>query len=77
MTICSLTLIPDSIEIKIVVFSLDANSIFGPNGCFGLFFQQFWEMVGMDMVEAIRAFFHFGLHCSRFKLNLYDFAPVG
>ena len=32
----------------------------GPDGIPGFFFQQFWDIVKMDVCDAIQAFFHSG-----------------
>lgn len=51
-----LMVIPNSIKIKNVVISLIANSALGPN----LYFRHCWDVGGMDVIDASRAFFIFG-----------------
>lgn len=47
-------------EIKITVFSMDANSAPGPDGFPGLFFTHCWPIVKKEVVDAVLDFFHGG-----------------
>lgn len=44
-------------EIKKVVFELNPNSACGPNGLTGCFYQNYWDIVGADIVKVVIAFF--------------------
>ncbi|GAA0156707.1 hypothetical protein LIER_14134 [Lithospermum erythrorhizon] len=52
-----LTNIPTLEEIKDAVFSLDKACAAGADGFNGVFFQTFWEVIGVDMHQAIAHFF--------------------
>lgn len=49
--------IPDAEEMKNVVFSMAADSAPGPDGITAVFFIACWEIVHMDVVLAVQAFF--------------------
>ena len=49
--------IPSSIEIKKAIFSLDPNSALGLDGFPSSFYQDFWDLVFVDMVNFIQVFF--------------------
>ncbi|XP_057808444.1 uncharacterized protein LOC131022920 [Salvia miltiorrhiza] len=55
-----LTALPSADDIRSVVFSMDRNSAPGSDGFNGAFFQHSWEVVGDDMVAAVRRFFSHG-----------------
>ncbi|XP_062014240.1 uncharacterized protein LOC133730715 [Rosa rugosa] len=44
-------------DVKNVVFSMNADSAPGPDGYSGHFFQACWDVVGLDVVRAVRSFF--------------------
>lgn len=44
-------------EIKATVFQLGATKVPDPNGSFGLFYQQNWNMVGLSLCQAVRSFY--------------------
>lgn len=48
-------------EIREAVFSIKASSAPGPDGMTALFFQQFWSIVGKQMIQEIQGFFEFGV----------------
>lgn len=49
--------LPDQEEVKQAFFALNGESIAGPDGFIGLFFQMCWEVVVEDITRLVRAFF--------------------
>ncbi|KAF7135399.1 hypothetical protein RHSIM_Rhsim08G0131400 [Rhododendron simsii] len=47
-------------EIKEATFQLGALKTPGPDGFPGLFFQKFWDIVGLDVCSAVKSFFREG-----------------
>ncbi|KAF7147810.1 hypothetical protein RHSIM_Rhsim03G0079300 [Rhododendron simsii] len=45
-------------EVKTAVFGMDPGSAPGPDGMGASFFQNFWPMVGPNIVEAVRTYCH-------------------
>lgn len=52
-----LKMTPTEAEIKSAVFELNRDSVSGPDGFTGHFFQTFWDIVGGDMINVVNAFF--------------------
>ncbi|KAL0402601.1 UNVERIFIED_CONTAM: hypothetical protein Slati_4290000 [Sesamum latifolium] len=52
--ICS---IPNMEEIKDIVFSIDKDSVAGPDGFSSAFYQACWDFIAIDIQDAIRDFF--------------------
>ncbi|XP_042056291.1 uncharacterized protein LOC121800866 [Salvia splendens] len=48
---------PSEEEIKQLVFSINAESVVGPDGYSALFFHACWEIIKVDVVDAVRDFF--------------------
>ncbi|XP_060211965.1 uncharacterized protein LOC132639541 [Lycium barbarum] len=48
---------PSKDEVKRAVFALGGDSASGPGGFTGLFYQQYWEIVGNDVHAVVLAFF--------------------
>ncbi|KAL0453011.1 UNVERIFIED_CONTAM: hypothetical protein Slati_1279200 [Sesamum latifolium] len=44
-------------EIKDIVFSIDKDSVAGPNVFSSAFYQACWDFIAIDIQEAIRDFF--------------------
>lgn len=51
-----LTKIPTTEEVKHAVFGLNGDSAGGPDGFNGNFFHACWDIVGVDVVEMMKAF---------------------
>jgi hypothetical protein len=49
--------LPLSSEIKDAVFSLNGDGAPGPDGFGGHFYQTFWDIVGVDVVNSVQEFF--------------------
>lgn len=49
--------IPDEVEIKKVVFELNVDSACGHDGFTICFYQTCWDIVGLDIVQIVHAFF--------------------
>lgn len=54
----SLQAFPDLDELKQVVFSMSTHSAAGPDGINGKFFQTCWEIIKIDLLAVIYAFFY-------------------
>ncbi|XP_059310982.1 uncharacterized protein LOC132062424 [Lycium ferocissimum] len=50
-------MLPTEKEVKKAVFALNGESACGPDGFTGLFFQSCWEIVKLDVVDMVKAFF--------------------
>lgn len=52
-----LTLLPSNLEIKNAVFSMNKDGAPGPDGFGAFFFQTFWDIIHVDVCEAVLEFF--------------------
>ncbi|XP_059288171.1 uncharacterized protein LOC132041478 [Lycium ferocissimum] len=50
-------MLPTEEEVKEAVFASSGESDCGPDGFTGLFFQSCWEIVKLDVVDMVKAFF--------------------
>ncbi|XP_057792980.1 uncharacterized protein LOC131009580 [Salvia miltiorrhiza] len=48
---------PDEGEIAAAIFDMDANSAPGPDGFSGLFFHRCWQIIKLDITQAVQRFF--------------------
>ncbi|KAL0402149.1 UNVERIFIED_CONTAM: hypothetical protein Slati_4244800 [Sesamum latifolium] len=53
----NLCLIPTEEDIKETVFSIDKESVAGPDGFSSAFYQACWEFIARDIYDAVRDFF--------------------
>jgi hypothetical protein len=56
-----LTMIPNSEEIKSVVFGLNSDGAPGPDGFGAFFFQRYWEIIKFDVENAVIQLTNLGL----------------
>ena len=47
-------------EIRVAVFQTHPSKLPGPDGMSPLFYQRFWHVVGLDVVEAVWSFLQSG-----------------
>ncbi|GAA0166986.1 hypothetical protein LIER_22020 [Lithospermum erythrorhizon] len=47
---------PDMEELRQIVFSLNKDSLGGPNGFNGHFFDNFWSLIAADLLAAVKHF---------------------
>ncbi|MCH80548.1 ribonuclease H protein [Trifolium medium] len=52
-----LTMLPSHEEIKAAVFSLNKDSAPGPDGFGAFFYQEYWDIVKKDVINAVLQFF--------------------
>jgi hypothetical protein len=52
---------PTPVEIKNAVFSLNKDSAPGPDGFGAIFYQTFWNIIHLDVINAVMQFFASGL----------------
>lgn len=52
--------IPTALEVRKCVFEMHPLKAPGPDGMSGIFYRQFWDVVGTDVVEFVQDFFRTG-----------------
>ena len=62
-------------EIEKTMFGLNKDKAPGPDGYGAFFFHKAWDIVGDDVVEAIRAFFHSGKLLRELNCTLITLVP--
>ncbi|XP_059302336.1 uncharacterized protein LOC132054310 [Lycium ferocissimum] len=53
----TMEMLPTEEEVKEAAFAVNGESACGPDGFTGLFFQSCWEIVKLDVVDMVKAFF--------------------
>uniref|UniRef100_A0A0D3AZ11 Reverse transcriptase domain-containing protein n=1 Tax=Brassica oleracea var. oleracea TaxID=109376 RepID=A0A0D3AZ11_BRAOL len=53
----TLIAIPSPFEIREALFSINPDKAPGPDGFSASFYQNFWDILGEDVVKDIQAFF--------------------
>jgi hypothetical protein len=72
----TLLTVPFSIEeIKMVVFSLKHNSAPGPDGIPAEFFQDFWDLIHIDLWNLLKDFYDGALDIKRLNFGLVTLLP--
>lgn len=55
-----LVAIPDIVEVKAAVFTINSDKAPGPDGFSAGFYQAFWDIIGEDIYREVRTFFETG-----------------
>ncbi|WCJ39165.1 DNAse I-like superfamily protein [Euphorbia peplus] len=66
---------PTDSEICVSVSSMNGSSAPGPDGFTGVFYQTFWDIVGPDVCNMVRWFFHHGVISTGLNSNLMVLLP--
>ncbi|KAL0740221.1 hypothetical protein Bca4012_081734 [Brassica carinata] len=56
----TLVALPNTLEIKEALFSINPDKAPGPDGFSASFYQTFWDIIGADVAADIQAFFVYG-----------------
>lgn len=70
-----LTVIPSEEEIKTSLFTMPKNKAPWPDGFAAEFFWESWEVVGKDLIDAIRDFFLSGRMMGHFNNTAISLIP--
>jgi ribonuclease HI len=70
-----LTALPSHQEIKAAVFALNKDSAPGPDGFSAYFYQYFWDIVHVDVSNAVLEFFTSGWILPGFNSNIIALLP--
>jgi hypothetical protein len=70
-----LTILPSHLEIKAAVFSLNKDSAPGPDGFGAYFFQHFWDIIHLDVINAVLEFFNTSWILPGFNSNIITLLP--
>lgn len=62
-------------EIRIAVFSMHPNKSPGPDGMSPVFFQKFWNIIKVDIIDTIQGFFHSGFLSKAINETLVTLIP--
>ena len=62
-------------DIKNAVFDMNADGAPGPDGFGGPFFQHFWDIVGVDVVNSVQDFFYTGTLIPNINANILVLIP--
>lgn len=64
-------------EIKIALWSIDDLKTAGPDGFSARFFKSSWEIVGEDVIAAVREFFQSGRLLTQINYSIISLIPKG
>jgi ribonuclease HI len=67
--------VPLSSEVKAAVFDLNGDGAPGPDGFGGHFYQTFWDIVALDVVNSVQEFFLTGSLATNVNSNLIVLVP--
>ncbi|PNX79615.1 ribonuclease H, partial [Trifolium pratense] len=70
-----MTMLPSHQEIKSAVFALNKDSAPGPDGFGAFFFQHYWEIVKIDVFNAVLEFFTTSWILPGFNSNIITLLP--
>jgi hypothetical protein len=70
-----LTVLPSHSEIKNAVFALNKDSAPGPDGFGAFFFQHYWDIVKVDVINAVLEFFTSSWILPGFNSNIISLLP--
>jgi hypothetical protein len=70
-----LTATPSNSEIKAAVFALNKDSAPGPDGFGAFFYQHYWDIVQMDVINAVLEFFTTSWILPGFNSNIIALLP--
>jgi ribonuclease HI len=70
-----LTMLPSHSEIKAAVFALNKDSAPGPDGFGAFFFQNYWDIVKTDVINAVLEFFTSSWILPGFNSNIIALLP--
>jgi hypothetical protein len=70
-----MTMLPSSDEIKAAVFGLNKDSAPGPDGFGAFFFKHYWEIVKVDVMNAVMEFFSTSWILPGFNSNIIALIP--
>jgi len=71
----ALTIVPLLDEIKHGVFDMNVDGSPGPDGFGGHFYQQFWDIVAVDVVSSVQEFFYTGALIPNINANILVLIP--
>jgi hypothetical protein len=70
-----LTMLPSHDEIKAAVFALNKDSAPGPDGFGAFFFQHYWDIISIDVINAVLEFFNTNWILPGFNSNIIALLP--
>lgn len=70
-----LTVIPSHLEIKNAVFDLNKDGALGPDGFGAFFFQTYWDIISLDVTNAVIEFFTKSWLLQNFNANTLILIP--
>ncbi|MCI69696.1 RNA-directed DNA polymerase (Reverse transcriptase), partial [Trifolium medium] len=68
-------MLPSKEEIKSAVFALNKDGAPGPDGFAAYFYQEYWDIIKVDVVNAVIQFFTSGWILPNFNSNTLILIP--